>query len=176
MVEIINYFSKLVIPLFILFVVLYGYKSKVKLYESFVSGAKEGFEISLRVLPYIVAILIAVKGFQASGAFDLLKKGFSSLFTFLNIPAEIFGIALLKPLSNSAAVGVFVDILKTSGADSLVAKISAVILGSAETTFYVLAVYLGSVGIKKSKYLVPVCIISDLIGIIIAIFVVKILL
>ncbi len=175
MLETLNYLSKLVIPLFILFVVLYGYKSKVKLYESFVSGAKEGFEISLRVLPYIVAILIAVKGFQASGAFDLLKKGFGGLFIFLNIPAEIFGIALLKPLSNSAATGVFVDILKTSGADSLAGKISAVILGSAETTFYVLAVYLGSVGIKKSKYLVPVCIISDLIGIIVAVFVVKML-
>lgn len=175
MVEIINYISKLVIPVFILFVALYGFRKKVKLYESFVTGAKEGFEISLRILPYIIAIFVAVKGFQASGAFDLLKSFFSSIFTFLNIPLEIFGVALLKPLSHSATLGVFLDILKTTGPDSLTSKISAVIMGSAETTFYVLAIYLGSVGIKKAKYLVPVCVISDIVGILIAILIVKLI-
>lgn len=175
MIEAINYISKITIPAFILFVILYGFKSKVRLYESFVSGAKEGFEISLRILPYIVAILIGVKCFHASGAFESLKLILSPLFNILGIPIEILGVALFKPLSHTATVGFFVELLKQVGADSLASRISAVIMGSAETTFYVIAVYLGSVGIRKTRYLVPVCLISDTFGIFLSATIVKIL-
>lgn len=170
-----NYISQFLIPVFILFVILYGIIKKVKVYDSFISGAKESINTTLSIFPYIVAIFIAIKGFQASGAFDATKTVFHEIFKFLNIPIEVISISIIKPLSGSASLGVFTDIIKTTGPDSLATKISAVIMGSAETTFYILAVYLGAVGIKKTKYLVPVCIISDIIGIIIAIIIVKLI-
>lgn len=168
--------SQLIIPLFILFAVIYGVIKKVRVYESFIDGAKSGLEIIFRIFPYVLAIFIAIRGFQASGAFEFIKDLFSPMFNLLGVPIEVLSISIIKPLSGSASLGVLTDIVKTTGPDSLASKISAVIMGSAETTFYVLAVYLGSVGIKKTKYLVPVCVISDIIGIIIAIVIVKILL
>lgn len=170
-----NYISQLIIPAFILFAVLYGFFRKVRVYDSFVSGAKDGITIVIRIFPYILAIFVGIKAFQASGAFPMLQQLFSGIFNALGIPAEVLSIVIIKPLSGSASTGVFTDIVKTTGPDSLASRISAVIMGSAETTFYVLAVYLGSVGIKKTRYLIPVCLIADLVGIVIAITIVKIL-
>ncbi|MBN1824217.1 MAG: spore maturation protein [Endomicrobiales bacterium] len=167
--------SQLIIPLFILFVVMYGFFRKVRVYDSFICGAKEGLEIIIRIFPYVLAIFVAVKTFQASGAYDWLKDILGFAARPAGVPPEVFSVAIIKPLSGSASLGIFADIVKTCGADSLAAMISAVIIGSAETTFYVLAVYLGAVGIKKTKYLIPVCITADVIGILIAITVVKLL-
>jgi spore maturation protein B len=163
----------MLIPAFILFVVLYGFFKKVRVYDSFISGAKDGLGVVVKIFPYLLAIFVAVKSFQASGALDFVKTLLSGAAGFFNIPVEVISISLVKPLSGSASLGVFTDIVKTTGPDSLASRISAVIMGSAETTFYVLVVYLGAVGIKKTKYLVPVCVISDIIGIFIAIAVVK---
>lgn len=173
--EIIHFISRLVIPIFILFVLAYGFYKKVRVYDSFVSGAKEGINIVIRIFPYLLAIFVAIKSFQVSGAFDFIKVLFSGIFKILNIPLEVISISLIKPLSGSASLGVFTEIVKTTGPDSLASRISAVIMGSAETTFYILAVYLGAVGIKKTKYLIPVCVISDIVGIIIAIIIVKLI-
>jgi spore maturation protein B len=171
--ESINLISSLLIPLFILSTVAYGFFKKVNVYNSFVSGAKDGIDVVIKIFPYILAIFIAVKSFQASGAYDALKSVFLYVPKGWGIPPEVFSIAILKPLSGAASLGVFTDIIKTTGPDSLATMIAAVIIGSAETTFYVLAVYLGAVGIKRSKYLVSVCIAADIIGIVIAIFVTK---
>lgn len=171
----VNFISQLMIPLFILFAVAYGFAKKVRVYDCFVSGAKDGITVVIKIFPYLLAIFIAVKSFQASGAFDFAKELFRGLFVSLNIPIEVIAIAIIKPLSGSASLGVFTDIVKTTGSDSLASLISAVIMGSAETTFYVLAVYLGAVGIKKTRHLVSVCVISDIVGIIIAIGIVKFL-
>lgn len=165
--------SQAVIPVFFLFVIIYGITKKVRVYDSFVSGAKDGLGIIMKIFPYLVAIFIAVKSFQASGAFDAVKSVFSSISSHFMIPPEVFSMAVIKPLSGSASIGVFTDIVKTSGPDSQASMISAVIMGSVETTFYVLAVYLGSVGIKKTKHLVPVCIFADIVGITLAIVTVK---
>jgi len=173
--KVIYYISQLIIPLFILFVILYGFIKKIRVYDSFISGAKDSVNIVLKIFPYILAIFIAVKSFQASGAFDFLKNIFASIFQLLNIPVEVISISIIKPLSGSASLGVFTEIVKTTGPDSLASRISAVIMGSAETTFYILAVYLGALGIKKTKYLIPVCVISDVVGIIIAIIIVKLI-
>jgi len=170
-----TFISQLIIPVFILYVVLYGFFRKVRVYDSFIAGAKGGFSVILKIFPYLLAIFVAVKAFQSSGAFDCFRCLFSGIFAKLNIPPEIISISIIKPLSGSASLGVFTDIVKTAGPDSMAGRISAVIMGSAETTFYILAVYLGAVGIKKTKYLVPVCVISDIIGIIIAIGVVKLI-
>jgi len=161
------------IPLFILFAVLYGAVRKIRVYDSFVEGAKQGPAIVLKIFPYLLAIFVAIKGFQASGAFDVLRDGFYSLFAFLDIPIEAVSMAIVKPLSGSASTALFTDIVKTTGPESRATHMSAVIMGSAETTFYVLAVYLGAVSIRKTRYLVPVCLIADVIGIAVAVLVTR---
>ena len=170
----VNFISQLIIPFFILIVVLYGVFKKVRVYDCFVAGAKDGIGVVLRIFPYLLAIFVAVKSFQAAGALDFAKTLFGGLCATLHIPIEVISMAAVKPLSGSASLGVFTDIVKTTGPDSMASMISAVIMGSAETTFYILAVYLGAVGIRKTRYLVPVCVISDIFGIMIAIAVVKI--
>ena len=120
-----------------------------------------------------LAIFVAIKGFQASGAFEFLSNAFYSVFAFLKIPIEAVSMAIVKPLSGSASTALFTDIVKTSGPESMATHMSAVIMGSAETTFYVLAVYLGSVSIRKTRYLVPVCLVADFIGIVVAVFVAR---
>jgi len=165
--------SLLIIPLFLLFTILYGAFKKVRVYDSFIAGAKEGPGIILNIFPYLLAIFVAIKGFQASGAFDCLRNLFYSLFAFLDIPIEVISMSIIKPLSGSASTALFTDIVKTTGPDSTATRMTAVIMGSAETTFYVLAVYLGAVSIRKTRYLVPVCLVADLIGIVVAILVVR---
>lgn len=171
----IAYISQLAIPAFILFVVLYGALRKVRVYDSFVAGARDGLKVVLNIFPYLLAIFIAVKAFQACGIFEYIKTGLSGPFAALGIPPEVLSVALIKPLSGSASTAIFTDILKTSGPDSLAGRLSAVIIGSAETTFYVLAVYLGAVNIRRTGYIVPVCLIADGLGIFIAAAVVKLM-
>jgi spore maturation protein B len=171
--KIVGLISQLVIPLFILLTILYGCTKRVRVYDCFVSGAKEGVSVVIRIFPYLLAIFVAVKAFQASGAFEFIQGLLMGILKIFQIPMDVVSIALIKPLSGSASLGIFTNIVKTSGPDSLGTRISAVIMGSAETTFYVLAVYLGAVGIKRTRYLVLVCVVADLIGIIIAISIVK---
>jgi len=165
--------SQLFIPAFIFGVIFYGVAKKVRVYDSFVTGAKEGIQVVVKIFPYLLAIFIAIKSFQASGAFDFTREAARAMLGAFDIPLEAISIALIKPLSGSASLGLFTDIVKTAGPDSLASRLSAVIMGSAETTFYVLAVYLGAVGIKKTRYLIPVCLVSDAVGILLAIFIVK---
>ncbi len=173
MIKYVEYLSLLIIPLFILFTVLYGTFKKVRVYDSFVAGAKEGPAIILNIFPYLVTIFVAIKGFQASGAFDYVKEAFYSVFAFLDVPIEAVSMAIIKPLSGSASTALFTDIVKTTGTDSMATHMSAVIMGSAETTFYVLAVYLGAVSIRKTRFLVPVCLVADFVGIVVAVFVTR---
>jgi spore maturation protein B len=173
MIELINNISLLIIPLFILFTIWYGTWKKVRVYDSFVAGAKEGPRVILNIFPYLLTIFVAIKGFQASGAFDYVKDGFYQVFSFLDIPIEVVSMSLMKPLSGSASTALFTDIVKSTGPESTATKMTAVIMGSAETTFYVLAVYLGAVNVRKSRYLVPVCLIGDVIGVIVAITVAR---
>ncbi len=164
-----------IIPLFLLVTIAYGYAKGVSVYDSFVTGAKDGIEIIMGIFPYILAIFIMVKTFEASGAHDFLKGMFAYVAAPLHIPVEIFSVALVKPLSNAATISVFTEVLKTTGPDSPASLTSAVIMGSSETMFYVIAIYLGSAGIKKARYLVPVCLTADVVGVIVAIIVVRLL-
>ena len=173
MISSVEYISLLIIPLFILFTVLYGAFKKVRVYDSFVAGAKQGPAIILNIFPYLVTIFIAIKGFQASGAFDYVRNIFYGAFAFLEVPIEAVSMAVVKPLSGSASTALFTDIVQTAGVESMATHMSAIIMGSAETTFYVLAVYLGSISITKTRYLVPVCLVADFVGIVIAVFVTR---
>ena len=145
-----------------------GVLKKLNVYETFVSGAKEGFEIAVRIIPYLVAMLVAIAVFRASGALDFLVDGFAAVFGWLGIDTGFVAAlptALLKPLSGSGARAMMIETMTTYGADSFPAFVSAVVQGSTETTFYVLAVYFGAVKITKVGAALPCALFADFVGI-----------
>jgi spore maturation protein SpmA len=161
--------------LFIFFVFLVGgmYK-RVNVFESFIEGAKGGFEIAIKIIPYLVAMLVAISVLRNSGAFDYITEGLTSVFAYLGLDTQFVSAlptALMKPLSGSGARGMMIDTMNTYGADSFAGRLSAIFQGSSDTTFYVVAVYFGSVGIKKTRYAIPSMLLADLVGIVTAIFV-----
>ena len=154
--------------------ILAGMKKKVNVYDAFVEGAKEGFTTAVRIIPYLVAILVAIGVFRASGAMDYLIKGIEDLVKVCGINSDfVAGLptALMKPLSGSGARGMMVDAMNTYGADSFVGRLACIFQGSTDTTFYILAVYFGSVGVVKTRHAVPCGLLADLAGIIAAIFI-----
>ena len=151
-----------------------GIRKKVNVYDAFVEGAKDGFSTAVRIIPYLVAILVAIGVFRASGAMDYLIGGIESLVKLCGINSDFVGglpTAIMKPLSGSGARGLMVDAMTTYGADSFVGRLACVFQGSTDTTFYILAVYFGSVGIAKTRHAVPCGLIADVVGIIAAIFI-----
>lgn len=164
---------------FLLFSVIIGFISigfikRVNIYDAFIEGAKEGFHTAVMIIPYLVAILVAIGMFRASGAMDVITTWLSSVVTSIGIDAEWVGAlptALMKPLSGSGSRGMMVDVMNTYGADAFVSKIAACVQGSTDTTFYILAVYFGSVGIKKTRYAVPYALLADVVGAISAVIV-----
>ncbi|MDD3080505.1 MAG: nucleoside recognition domain-containing protein [Paludibacter sp.] len=141
---------------------------KVNVYESFIEGAKEGFQVAVGIIPYLIAILVAIGIFRASGALDFLTNGISWLVAKAGLNTDFVGAlptAFMKPLSGSGARGMMVDTMKTMGADSFVGRLSCIIQGSTDTTFYILAVYFGSVGIKNTRYALAAGLIADFAGI-----------
>lgn len=145
---------------------------KVNVYEAFIEGAKEGFDVAIRIIPYLVAILVAVGVFRASGALDYLVDGTGALVAIIGINTEFIPalpVALMKPLSGSGARGMMLDVMATYGADSFVGRVASTIQGATETTFYVLAVYFGSVGVRRTRYAVTCGLLADLAGIVAAI-------
>ncbi len=147
--------------------------NKVNVYEAFIEGAKDGFGVAVGIIPYLVAMLVAIGVFRTAGAMDVLVEAIGWLFRALGINADFvpaLPTALMKPLSGSGARGMMLDAMKTYGADSFVGRLSCVIQGSTETTFYVLAVYFGSVGIKRTRYALTCGLLADLAGVIAAIF------
>ena len=162
-----------------LFIIIIGFivagiRKKVNVYDAFVEGAKEGFGTAVRIIPYLVAILVAIGVFRASGAMDYLIGGIENLVKLCGINSDFVGglpTAIMKPLSGSGARGLMVDAMTTYGADSFVGRLACIFQGSTDTTFYILAVYFGSVGIAKTRHAVPCGLIADVAGIISAIFI-----
>lgn len=154
--------------------ILAGIRKKVNVYDSFVEGAKEGFQTAVRIIPYLVAILVAIGVFRASGAMDYLIGGIEGAVNLCGINSDFVGglpTAIMKPLSGSGARGLMVDAMTTYGPDSFVGRLACIFQGSTDTTFYILAVYFGSVGIAKTRHAVPCGLIADAAGIISAIFI-----
>lgn len=168
--------SAWILPLLIVVIALLGWARGVRVYESLVAGAREGFDVAIRIIPYLVAILVAVGMFQASGALDLLISAVSPVTSKLGLPGEALPMALLRPLSGSGAFGVMAHAMETYGPDSYVGYLVSTLQGSTETTFYVLAVYFGSVSVKKTRHALPACLIADAAGIIGAVLAVNLLL
>ncbi len=174
-IDIINIVSLIAIPLLVLSVVVYGVVKKVKIYEAFVEGAKEGFNVGVRIIPYLVAMLVAIGIFRAGGAMEILSGILSPITKFIGMPAEVLPMAIIRPLSGSGALGTMSEIIKTHGPDSLIGRMVSVMMGSSETTFYVLAVYFGSVGITKGRQAILGGIIVDVIAVVLSVLIVNLM-
>ena len=163
------------IPLLLLGIPLYGHIKKVKVYEVFVEGAREGFFTAIRIIPYLVAMLAAIGIFRASGAMDVVVKVLSPITNLMGMPAEILPMGLMRSLSGGGAQGLMVELFNTYGPDSFIGRMASIAMGSTETTLYVLAVYFGVVKITKTRHALPVGLLVDLISLIAAVTVTNII-
>ena len=166
--------ANILLMLIIIIFILAGIRKKVNVYDSFIEGAKDGFTTAIRIIPYLVAILVGIGVFRASGAMDYVIQGIGSLVEACGIDSDFVAAlptAMMKPLSGSGARGMMVDAMTTYGADSFVGRLSCIFQGSTDTTFYILAVYFGSVGIRYTRHAVACGLLADLAGIIAAIFI-----
>jgi len=136
----------------------------VRAYDSMIAGAREGLDVAVRIVPYLVAILVAVAMFRASGALDLLIGALDPYTSAVGVPAEVLPMALLRPLSGSGAFGVMSEIITTYGPDTFIGYLTCTLMGSTETTFYVLALYLGAAGVVDGRHALAACLLGDLGG------------
>lgn len=173
--NIIQILSTIAIPFLIIFFVGYGVIKRVRVYEVFVEGAKEGFNIAVKIIPYLVAMLVAIGIFRAGGAMDWLVYILHPLTNLIGMPAEALPMALMRPLSGSGSLGIMAEIMSVHGPDSLIGIMVSTFYGSTETTFYILAVYFGSVNIRKVRHALSAGLIADVAGILAAVFIVRLL-
>lgn len=161
--------SVYLVAIFVVGIPLYGVIKGVKVYEAFVEGAREGFDVAVRIMPFLVAVLAAIGAFRASGAMDLLTSAIGPLTEAIAIPAAEIPLMIVRPLSGGGARGVLADILHTHGPDSYTGRLASIMSGSTETTFYVLAVYCGAVGAGRYRQALPGGLIADFAGYLIAV-------
>lgn len=170
LIQFTNTVSQWAIPIIVLSILLAGAFKKIRVYEVFVGGAKEGFNVALRIIPYLVAMLVAIGIFRASGAMDMISAGLAPLLAPLGVPPEVLPMMIIMPLSGSGAQGVLAEGLKNYGPDSLIGNMLSVLNGSNETTFYIIAVYFGSVAVRNIRHALPACLIGNVAGFISAVF------
>lgn len=156
--------SSLFVPLFISIIVVLGLAKKVAVYEAFVKGAKQGFGTVVRILPFVIGFVFAIRIFTASGCLDFLVSALSFILRPAGIPAEILPLFLLRPFSGSASVAALTTILESYGPDSFIGRSASTLMGSSETLFYTTTLYFGSIGIKKTRYVIPAAILSEISG------------
>lgn len=152
------------IPVLLVAIPLAGMLRKVKVYDVFIEGAKEGFEVAVKIIPFLVGILVAIGMFRGSGAMDLLTAGIRPLVAPLGFPPELVPLAVLRSLTGSGSLAFTTDLVKTHGPDSVIARTAATMYGSSETTFYVLAIYFGAVAVRRTRHAVAAGLIADLVA------------
>lgn len=157
------------IPVMLVGIPCIGLIRKVKVYDVFIEGATEGFQVAVRIIPFLVGILVAIGMFRGSGAMDLLIAGLRPVMTATGFPAELLPLAILRSLTGSGSLAFATDLVKTHGPDSVIARMAATMYGSSETTFYVLAVYCGAVGVSRTRHAVPAALIGDVVAAIAAV-------
>ncbi|MBX3729768.1 MAG: spore maturation protein [Candidatus Sumerlaeia bacterium] len=168
--QIVNIVSAYTIPVLFFAIVAYAMFKRIRLYESFIQGGKEGWEIFLKILPYIIAILVAIGVFRASGALEFLAAQLAPLTDLVGMPAEVLPVALMKPLSGSGSLGLAAEIIQHAP-DSFEARVASTMFGATDTTFYIIALYFGSVGIRKIRHAMLAGLCADLAGILAAVWV-----
>ena len=167
--------STFVLPLMIVGIPLYGLARRVPVYESFVEGGKEGFQVAVRIIPYLVAILFAVGMFRASGAMEALADALDPAFSLIGFPPELLPMAIVRPLTGSGSAALVADLAATYGTDDIRTRMGATMFGSSETTFYVIAVYFGAVGVTKTRHAIPAGLIADAAAVLLAVYVCRLL-
>ena len=169
--RVISFISTWAIPALLLIIPILAAIKKIKVYEVFVEGAKEGFQVAVRIIPFLVAILAAIGMFRASGAMEFLVGLLTPVTHLIGMPGEILPAALMRPLSGSGTLGIITELLETHGPDSFIGYLASTIYGCTETTFYVIAVYFGAVGIKNTRFAIPAGLIADAVGVLAALFI-----
>lgn len=171
----INYISTAAVPAIILIIILYSVIEKKKVFDIFMEGALEGLSIVKGIFPTLIGIFFAVGCLRSSGIIDIIVKFINPITSAVKIPSEIIPLALLRPISGSAAMGIATDILKTYGVDSLIGNIASTIMGATETTFYTIAIYTSCVGVKKIRFVLIPALAADIVGMITAVIICNIL-
>lgn len=171
----INYLSTAAIPVVIVIIILYGIIERKKVYDIFLDGAKDGIQIVIQLIPTLIGIFVAVGALRNSGIIDLIVKVISPVTDILKIPSEIMPLALLRPISGSASIGVAVDIMQKYGTDTFLGLITSTIMGSTETTLYTIAVYTGCVGINKTRFVLLAALLADFAGMVASVAIWRIL-
>ena len=167
--SILNGISLWALPVIILSILTLGLVKKISIYEVFTEGAKDGFRVAVTIIPYLVAIIVGISMLRASGAIEMLTNAISGFLIRFNIPSDILPIIMIRPLSGSAALGLFSDIATTHGMADYTIKLAAVMVGSSETTFYVLSVYFGAIGVNKFRYALFVGLMADILAAVLSI-------
>lgn len=172
MYEIFTQISAWIIPAIIVFIPLYAaLRRKVPVYETFVEGAKDGFGTAINIIPHLVGMMVAISMFRASGALELMLSAVRPLFDWVGIPSEVLPLGILRPLTGAGSLAFTSDLIQTYGPDSMIGRIASTIQGSTDTTLYVLTVYFGAIGIRRTRYALKVGLFSDLVGFLAAIFI-----
>ena len=173
--SVIDIISIIAIPLILTAFLGWGVVKKVKVYEVFVEGAKDGFNVAVRIIPYLVGMLVAIGIFRASGAMDVLTSVLAPVTGLIGMPAETLPMALMRPLSGSGSLGIMTELMKVHGPDSFIGVLASTMYGSTETTFYVLAVYFGAVNIRNTRHALPAGLIADVFGMLGAVVIARVL-
>lgn len=158
------------IPAMLALIPLWGAIKKVKVYDTFIEGAEEGLQVAVRIIPFLVAMMVALSVFRASGAMELVARAIDPITSRLGFPSQILPLMIVRPLSGAGALAVTADLLKTSHPDSYIGRLASIMQGSTDTTFYVLTVYFGSVGIRRARYAAAVGLIADAVGFLAALY------
>jgi spore maturation protein B len=175
MTMIMDWLSKAAIPVLIVVILVLGAYKKVPVFDTFLEGAKEGLSTTLRILPVLVGIMLGIEVLKASGAMDMLVRLLQPIAALFGIPKEILPMALLRPISGSASLGLLSQQLEEYGADSYIGKTLSVMMGSTETIFYTITVYFGAIGVKKTRFTLWVALLSGLTGMISSVIICRIL-
>lgn len=167
----IHQFSNALFLLFIIGIPLYGMIKRLNVFDAFIVGAKDGFQVSVGLIPYLIAMLVAIGMLRASGFFELLNHALKPALEFLGMSPELLPLALIRPFSGSASNGIMADLMHQYGGNSLIAKTAATMVGSTETTFYVIAVYFGAVNIRHTRHAIPAGLLADAAGVIASVYI-----
>ena len=164
--NIINYISTMAVPTIIVVIIIYGIIDKKNIYDIFLEGAREGMETVIKIFPTLIGIFFAVGCLRSSGILNVIGKNLEFVTKLIGFPSEVLPLALLRPISGSASLGIATDIMKNYGVDSRIGLIAATIMGSTETTFYTIALYTSSIGVKKIRYVLAAALVADFVGMI----------
>lgn len=154
--------SRWAIPVLLFLIPLYGYLRGVPVYEAFVAGAEDGFKVAIKIIPFLVGMLVAISVFRASGAMDLFARALNPFLHLVGLPGEVLPLAIMRPLSGGGALGIAAELIGNYGPDSFIGRLASVMQGTTDTTFYVLTVYFGSIGVRRYRYALALGLVADI--------------